>query len=1137
MKLKALPRIETVALAQPKLVSSSLFGRSFHVYPIKTTPKISTSEVVRRYSHFVWLRNVLVAAYPSVAFRGLPPKDLQVLISKNVAFLESRRSGLEKFLQSIVRRGDVIKSPAVGGFLSLSMEKFEEIKGELETQTSKMCGISLSMSRVPGRRESKKPSAPMPSEAEVNKEFEAYLAKNKGLYKPEAEDNMRKVLPAKQKWQMVCEAKGGTPEEMRAEVKQYISALRGFGTPNQQTFRDLRAVLRSRDKSWIGTWFELGGPRDVTMVLQTCPVREVQTEAVETLYRLINIRFGMDYFCANAKDKDGDHLTTITALALSLPKLSHNACQKVLQLLCACSEEHPEAISTVFQQVFRSKPRFWVLVDLIANSLDYGVKLWALALTNSIINSIPEFDKRIKIRRFFIDQDIDSHLDSIDMEKAKEKEVSIPLAAQIDLYHEAHREDRNETTRMQTDLSDPISVMRAVHSSAIDQGCGHLLLSALHSMLLLPSSGHGEVVWQKLDWFLNRLTAGTRAEIEGKDPKIVKENFVSIDYKTLGEKLERQEQDDMKWKNSELKRLQAQMQTLEEQLAAARVAAPVGIPPPPVGIPPPPGTAGIPPAPGGAGISPPPGGIPPPPGMAGIPAPPGGIPPPPGMGPGLGLPPPPGMAISAAPAKPKCPAKKKIKPGLRMKPLHWAKINNEAAYETVWKEIGDEDAKIISSLDVSEIETQFGDIPKKKAKVKKSAPVKKAPKKKLVQLLDGKRRQAVDIALRGLKLTGEQARDAMLKMNRKLIPPEALGMLTNCCPNAMELDLLKSYSGPTDDLANAEGFMRVVSIIPNLTVRLQLWSFKDNFQDSIANTTDGITIVNKALRGLDRSSNFKKVLQIVLALGNYINGSTKKGAAWGFKLSSLGKLKMLRANDGKHNLMHFIVTTIRTRFPGALKFLEDLETLESASYNDTTFLAGEALKLESGVRRIGNEIEKKHFAANDKFVDVMASFHKSVVADVKKLVEESKKMKEVTLKLCKQYGEKKQRPEELLQKFAVFIRDFNEALRYIDKEEANLQDKQRRQRGLEEQKRKREAKRKQKEKKTEEKAPLTRPRDASVDVRKKRNDKIVDMVVNDLTKLSARDMLRKLKKKRHHTLKKNKKGKPGFEMNLQQPKN
>eukprot|EP00954_Amorphochlora_amoebiformis_P001426 109438-Amorphochlora_amoeboformis.AAC.1 len=86
------------------------------------------------------------------------------------------------------------------------------------------------------------------------------------------------------------------------------------------------------------------------MVLQTCPVREVQTEAVETLYRLINIRFGvntilvtlsvansvtlsdcprnpklnrMDYFCANAKDKDGDHLTTITALALSLPKLSH----------------------------------------------------------------------------------------------------------------------------------------------------------------------------------------------------------------------------------------------------------------------------------------------------------------------------------------------------------------------------------------------------------------------------------------------------------------------------------------------------------------------------------------------------------------------------------------------------------------------------------------------------------------------------------------------------------------------------------------------------------------------------------------------------------------------------------------------
>jgi len=137
----------------------------------------------------------------------------------------------------------------------------------------------------------------MPSEKEVQAAFEEYLEANRGLYKKEAEDNMRKILPAKQKWQMVCEAKNEKPEEMRAEVGEYIAMLRESANPNPKMLRDLRAVLRSRDKRWMNLWFEMGGARDVATVLQLCAVRQVQVEAVETLYKLINIRLGMEYFC------------------------------------------------------------------------------------------------------------------------------------------------------------------------------------------------------------------------------------------------------------------------------------------------------------------------------------------------------------------------------------------------------------------------------------------------------------------------------------------------------------------------------------------------------------------------------------------------------------------------------------------------------------------------------------------------------------------------------------------------------------------------------------------------------------------------------------------------------------------------
>jgi hypothetical protein len=43
-----------------------------------------------------------------------------------------------------------------------------------------------------------------------------------------------------------------------------------------------------------------------------------------------------------------------------------------------------------------------------------------------------------------------------------------------------------------------------------------------------------------------------------------------------------------------------------------------------------------------------------------------------------------------------------------------------------------------------------------------------------------------------------------------------------------------------------------------------------------------------------QSPKFKKVLEVVLALGNYLNGGSFRGAAYGFKLDALNKLRYAR---------------------------------------------------------------------------------------------------------------------------------------------------------------------------------------------------------------------------------------------------
>ena len=62
----------------------------------------------------------------------------------------------------------------------------------------------------------------------------------------------------------------------------------------------------------------------------------------------------------------------------------------------------------------------------------------------------------------------------------------------------------------------------------------------------------------------------------------------------------------------------------------------------------------------------------------------------------------------------------------------------------------------------------------------------------------------------------------------------------------------------------------------------------------------------QAVKEVRTSPALKKVLQMTLALGNYLNGGTNKGAAWGFKLDTLSKLSGTKTVDNKSTLLHYI---------------------------------------------------------------------------------------------------------------------------------------------------------------------------------------------------------------------------------------
>lgn len=85
-----------------------------------------------------------------------------------------------------------------------------------------------------------------------------------------------------------------------------------------------------------------------------------------------------------------------------------------------------------------------------------------------------------------------------------------------------------------------------------------------------------------------------------------------------------------------------------------------------------------------------------------------------------------------------------------------------------------------------------------------------------------------------------------------------------------------------------------------------------------------------ASNSVKNSKKLLKVLEIVLAFGNYMN-SGKRGPAYGFRVQSLDTLMETKSSDKRMCLLHYIVETIRLKFPELLNFDSELMYIEKAS--------------------------------------------------------------------------------------------------------------------------------------------------------------------------------------------------------------
>nr|XP_025717490.1 formin-like protein 1 isoform X3 [Callorhinus ursinus] len=459
---------------------------------------------------------------------------------------------------------------------------------------------------------------------------------------------------------------------------------------------------------------------------------------------------------------------------------------------------------------------------------------------------------------------------------------------------------------------------------------------------------------------------------------------------------------------------------LPDQQEAPPPAPPLSSPLPGSSVPPPP-----PPLPGD--LPPPPPPPPLPPGTDGpVPPPP---PPPPG-GPSGGSGPEMGPGVKA---------KKPIQTKFRMPLLNWVALKPNQITGTVFTELNDE--KVLQELDMSDFEEQFktkSQGPSLDLSALKGKAAQKAPSK--ATLIEANRAKNLAITLRKGNLGADRICQAIETYDLQALGLDFLELLTRFLPTEYERSLIARFEQeqrPMEELSEEDRFMLRFSRIPRLPERMATLTFLGNFPDTVQLLMPQLNAVIAASMSIKSSDKLRQILEIVLAFGNYMN-SSKRGAAYGFRLQSLDVLLEMKSTDRKQTLLHYLVKVIAEKYPQLTGFHSDLHFLDKAGSVSLDSVLGDVRSLQRGL-----ELTQREFVRQDNCM-VLKEFLRSNSPTMDKLLADSKTAQEAYESVVEYFGEnpKTTSPAMFFSLFSRFVKAYKKAEQEVEqwKKEAVAQE-------------------------------------------------------------------------------------------------
>uniref|UniRef100_H3BWK0 Formin-like 2b n=1 Tax=Tetraodon nigroviridis TaxID=99883 RepID=H3BWK0_TETNG len=313
--------------------------------------------------------------------------------------------------------------------------------------------------------------------------------------------------------------------------------------------------------------------------------------------------------------------------------------------------------------------------------------------------------------------------------------------------------------------------------------------------------------------------------------------------------------------------------------------------------------------------------------------------------------------------------KKPIQTKFRLPVLNWVALKPSQINGTIFNDIDDE--SILQDLDVEGFEELFKtkaqgpavDLTLSRQKVPQKGPSK-------VSLLEANRAKNLAITLRKAGQGSDIICRAIHTFDLRTIRVDFVECLMRFLPTEAELKLLRQYERdrkPLEALSDEDRFMMQFSRIERLNQRMSIMIFMGNFSDNVQMLTPQLHAIIAASVSIKSSQKLKKILEIILALGNYMN-SSKRGAVYGFKLQSLDLLLETKSTDRSQTLLHYIANMVRDKYPAVSPFYNELHYVDKAAAVSLENVLCDVKELQRGMELTWREFSVQHNSTLKDFI-------------------------------------------------------------------------------------------------------------------------------------------------------------------------